>query len=225
MDVVDAPPDADKYGNLKQRLLELYCETEEAKNTATPQDVQDERQETISFSTPLKKPGWKQCVGGNFNVQMPSSHEILIASGNTDLATLALIADQVTEYRAPHVGYASTATSVADIGLRKPKEGALLQKRAALVAADRRADPKSRCYRTSRITESAPTSREEPFQSPFRILLQFDGKKHGVLLLPPTFRSASLQMRHVELPCAWRQPLSESNVSANEFGKLIASEY
>ena len=60
-----------------------------------------------------------------------------------------------------------------------------------LVATGRGAHAKTRSNGDSRNTEGTTIKMEKLFEGS----LQFDKTKHGVLLLPPTFRSTSVQMR------------------------------
>ena len=106
--VIMSPPPVDKYKTVKERLMKLFGQSEEARARELLSTCRMGDEKPSHFLQRLRG-----LAGSNvpdsllksiFLEQVPSSlHDILVASENPDLNKLAALADRVTEFRSPHV--------------------------------------------------------------------------------------------------------------------------
>ena len=107
-DIVTAPPATEKFRVLKERLLELYGQSEEtiARNLLKTCRMGDEKpSHFLQRLRGLARNNVSDAVLKNiFLEQVPRSmHDILIASETTGLNKLASLADRLAEFQAPQV--------------------------------------------------------------------------------------------------------------------------
>ena len=103
-DIVTAPPATEKFRVLKERLLELYGQSEESNARHLLKTCRMEKpSHFLQRPRDLVRNNVSDAVLKNIFLEQVhrSIHDILVASQTTDLNKLAILADQLAEFQAP----------------------------------------------------------------------------------------------------------------------------